>query len=635
MPMVLINNVKYACERCIRGHRVTTCNHTDQPLMMIKPKGRPSTTCDHCKELRKNKNANPSGVCTCGRLEKKRLAQKAKEEARAKAKEEKKNHDCRCDKNEPCKCHSSRRRSRKISMNDAQLSSYNSATSGHVTSPVSVETYNDNYIDSDGTGKISKDYHHIPSLASISSLHSTHSLDQKFNFPQSPTLGNFGGNGNNGHWDNSSICSSARSDSRANLSDIMGAGLDPSISTKRAAPTSRSRVGEVTVPLEEYIPSDINGIGRINDVNSFDDWSPEASATNMNPSVSATYAQSNSNSINHQAHSHDQIRSESISNSRNNGLLDMFLDSSTMPVFQDKNNSASLGLAKRYSFHSPQDAHNHYKDNNNIKTNHTANNSINSKPWDGTEGSLDNESVRSVEVLSLTPSFMDIPERKPSHPSHHQLTHRHSNDSQVLQQRSSSVSRNQRYGPVGGSSYISQPPMRSPPVTVNPTNVSNVDDNVSLNSLQSPSASIGEHGLVSSSTDPSLLKNLPETIRHPRTSNMLERSSSTQFQQTFQWSQPPLPRQGSQTLSNPSDVNSEIDQLMAFDTSMNGSDSMSTRKEGDNPLFQDANMPYANPLVRRSLQDTSPASSNQTSSPPSQLLTEKGFADLDNFMSIL
>lgn len=70
--MVLINGIKYACERCIRGHRVTTCNHTDQPLMMIKPKGRPSTTCDYCKQLRKNKNANPEGVCTCGRLEKKK-----------------------------------------------------------------------------------------------------------------------------------------------------------------------------------------------------------------------------------------------------------------------------------------------------------------------------------------------------------------------------------------------------------------------------------------------------------------------------------------------------------------------------------------------------------------------------------
>ncbi|ODV96987.1 hypothetical protein PACTADRAFT_39313, partial [Pachysolen tannophilus NRRL Y-2460] len=63
--MVLVNGVKYACERCIRGHRVTTCTHTDQPLMMIKPKGRPSTTCEHCKAARKNKNQHAS--CNCGK----------------------------------------------------------------------------------------------------------------------------------------------------------------------------------------------------------------------------------------------------------------------------------------------------------------------------------------------------------------------------------------------------------------------------------------------------------------------------------------------------------------------------------------------------------------------------------------
>ncbi|KAH3661817.1 hypothetical protein OGAPHI_005995 [Ogataea philodendri] len=61
--MVLINGVKYACERCIRGHRVTTCTHVDQPMMMIKPKGRPSTQCNHCKQQRKLKNAHIA--CTC------------------------------------------------------------------------------------------------------------------------------------------------------------------------------------------------------------------------------------------------------------------------------------------------------------------------------------------------------------------------------------------------------------------------------------------------------------------------------------------------------------------------------------------------------------------------------------------
>lgn len=63
--MVLINGVKYACERCIRGHRVTTCTHTDQPLTMIKPKGRPASQCSHCREQRKNRNTHIT--CTCGK----------------------------------------------------------------------------------------------------------------------------------------------------------------------------------------------------------------------------------------------------------------------------------------------------------------------------------------------------------------------------------------------------------------------------------------------------------------------------------------------------------------------------------------------------------------------------------------
>lgn len=63
--MVLINGVKYACERCIRGHRVTTCTHTDQPLTMIKPKGRPASQCQHCREQRKLKAHHVA--CTCGK----------------------------------------------------------------------------------------------------------------------------------------------------------------------------------------------------------------------------------------------------------------------------------------------------------------------------------------------------------------------------------------------------------------------------------------------------------------------------------------------------------------------------------------------------------------------------------------
>ena len=63
--MVLLNGVKYACDRCIRGHRVSSCTHTDKPLTMIKPKGRPSSQCSHCREQRKIKNSHSS--CSCGK----------------------------------------------------------------------------------------------------------------------------------------------------------------------------------------------------------------------------------------------------------------------------------------------------------------------------------------------------------------------------------------------------------------------------------------------------------------------------------------------------------------------------------------------------------------------------------------
>lgn len=83
--MILIEGVKYACERCIRGHRATKCSHSDQPLVVIKNKGRPSTVCDYCKALRHNRNSHPEGSCTCGteaKLKKKR--EQMREERRLK-----------------------------------------------------------------------------------------------------------------------------------------------------------------------------------------------------------------------------------------------------------------------------------------------------------------------------------------------------------------------------------------------------------------------------------------------------------------------------------------------------------------------------------------------------------------------
>ena len=62
--MVYIDGVKYACDRCIRGHRVSTCQHTDQKLTMIKPKGRPISQCAHCRENRKSRLIHTK--CLCG-----------------------------------------------------------------------------------------------------------------------------------------------------------------------------------------------------------------------------------------------------------------------------------------------------------------------------------------------------------------------------------------------------------------------------------------------------------------------------------------------------------------------------------------------------------------------------------------
>lgn len=40
--MILINDVKYACMECIRGHRSSMCRHHERPLLQVRSKGRPN-----------------------------------------------------------------------------------------------------------------------------------------------------------------------------------------------------------------------------------------------------------------------------------------------------------------------------------------------------------------------------------------------------------------------------------------------------------------------------------------------------------------------------------------------------------------------------------------------------------------
>ncbi|PCH33032.1 hypothetical protein WOLCODRAFT_134864 [Wolfiporia cocos MD-104 SS10] len=61
--MVVINNQKFACESCIKGHRSSSCQHTERPLFEIKKKGRPVSQCEKCRELRKTKRMH--NKCTC------------------------------------------------------------------------------------------------------------------------------------------------------------------------------------------------------------------------------------------------------------------------------------------------------------------------------------------------------------------------------------------------------------------------------------------------------------------------------------------------------------------------------------------------------------------------------------------
>lgn len=61
--MVYVNNKKFACESCIKGHRSSSCHHSDRPLFEIKKKGRPVSQCEKCRELRQSKKVHSK--CTC------------------------------------------------------------------------------------------------------------------------------------------------------------------------------------------------------------------------------------------------------------------------------------------------------------------------------------------------------------------------------------------------------------------------------------------------------------------------------------------------------------------------------------------------------------------------------------------
>lgn len=61
--LVFIPKLMPSSESCIKGHRSSSCHHTDRPLFEIKKKGRPVSQCSKCRELRQSKKFHSK--CTC------------------------------------------------------------------------------------------------------------------------------------------------------------------------------------------------------------------------------------------------------------------------------------------------------------------------------------------------------------------------------------------------------------------------------------------------------------------------------------------------------------------------------------------------------------------------------------------
>ncbi|CCD23342.1 Haa1p NDAI_0B03070 [Naumovozyma dairenensis CBS 421] len=893
--MVLINGVKYACERCIRGHRVTTCNHTDQPLMMIKPKGRPSTTCAYCKELRKNKNGNIPGSCTCGRQEKKRLAQKAKEEARAKAKEQLLSGKCTCNtkpnevctyhhtlnatgnkytrqqkklmssssidirtldtntptmeihqmKNNHSKANRSHARSNRPKFERAPSSASldanfvlahghhykknhngNNNTNNNTGGPLSdnASVISSSYLDSEiGSGKISKDYHHVPSLASLSSLHSQQSLEHNFSLPQSPPLSNLNfnfitGNSTNNsnhhsrhtttanNWDNASINSANssnliqrvanintanniqkfqstnnNSNSRIiNSIDENGNNNNNSNTNNDNATQGRMRAGEVVVPLEEYVPSDINGVGKITDKNLLlEDWDPysiQCSNLNLNlnrnqyDNVTATTTKTNLNELDTSTLNGLDLNNGNMdTNSSQHGLLDMFPDSSTIStlsranlLLQERNDGLlsinnstdpssnnrdirkqtrnNINMSREFSnsnYTNNNVLHGNINDNGNGNGIHHSSGTSRSRSWRTQQKNVspqqaksnlnmnmnmntnnNSSALRNVEVLSITPSFMDIPESggpiSPT-PSISQMNMANTNNDENIRhilsstslssskQRSFSIDRNHRYTSpsalMGGKSTTS-------PTTINPSIVSTIDDQISLNSIQSfPNSTVNDMVDVSTNTDYSntfqsqpsqpqqqssqqgqyplqiplsgfQFDTIPKTDiispgsnfiqfnespnnknnnnNNPNFQNVnntnLDESGNINFEDTFVFkkdsetakrtnSNSPL-KNSNNNSNNNSDLNTNLN-LNPDATNMLRNNEMMILND-INGGIREADLNINNNVDKNLVEtnvnggsNSSPISSIQTASPPSQLLTEHGFQELDNFMSTL
>ena len=473
--MVLINGVKYACERCIRGHRVTTCSHTDHPMVMVKPKGRPSTTCEYCKKLRRRKYANPIGVCTCkrqGKLKRQQL-QKEKEKGttatasgRGRTREKLKGSTILDIGRKPKTRVTKKKTATNSYVSGSKIDSGNSNETGLLTSQKGqLPTFKDpvplsslsaanfivsavsppvvspnmelpnplatNFIDGNSAaGQYVGNYKGMyPMAVQYNSGGSLCSPTQYFSAPQSPSSfsvpGNFltavdlnsgiispsdsmainendfSGYANIGRtWsldmnngiDNSIVCGGLVRPSMDHLQRSFSAGYN-------AGPRNSVGLGEVILPLDEYIPANVDGVGKVTDKGpELDDWILKVNPIAVNNIPSSP-------SVKNEGENPGRNLEGIPDPIKEHGLLDALWDPASMRTITRAN---SL-------LHDQKDDKSSSSNGSGSNSNGIINTNVAPEPTATKENTGANLSVSGapsnagpVQVLTVTPSFTDI-----------------------------------------------------------------------------------------------------------------------------------------------------------------------------------------------------------------------------------
>ncbi|KAH6982085.1 hypothetical protein BGZ61DRAFT_491778 [Ilyonectria robusta] len=176
---MIIDGEKYACEACVRGHRVSNCQHSDRPLQHINKKGRPVSQCAHCRAMRKSRSAHVK--CDCG--------EKTSKCAHLQPTVDGHKETCCCNHGGRCTCSGKKEPALDtVPESDSEDECQSTSTTGRVKAP--TRRRRANTVHSDGVLTFDQNGHHKPAhrnnrvaqkcgpyqLNRVNSAHSTGSL---------------------------------------------------------------------------------------------------------------------------------------------------------------------------------------------------------------------------------------------------------------------------------------------------------------------------------------------------------------------------------------------------------------------------------------------------------------------------